>query len=185
MTLSIEALKQIAASPRTPIEQDLAMELISIRELKGEQVPVGYIHDHQLAALMGGNTTVVKPNSAFGETVELFTAPQKPTTEQMIEWLEGMEVSVDVSTGDADHGNRLFGKVTEVSELDGAKNGVILLVQEPEANFTAPQKPVVLLGKGFKRDIIAGMSAPETEWFSRKDVTAAIESAGGIVKDGE
>jgi hypothetical protein len=46
--------------------------------LKGDQVPVGYIHDHQLASLMEGNATTVKPNSAFGETVELFTAQQKP-----------------------------------------------------------------------------------------------------------
>lgn len=53
-------------------------ELIAIRELKGDQVPVGYIHGHQLAALKDGNTTIVKPNSAFGETVELFTTPQKP-----------------------------------------------------------------------------------------------------------
>lgn len=51
------------------------------------------------------------------------------------ELIEGMEVSIDVSTCDADFGNRYFGTVTEVSELDTAKNGYILLVQDAEPNF--------------------------------------------------
>lgn len=46
-----------------------------------------------------------------------------------------MEVSIDVSTCDADLGNRYFGTVTEVLELDTAKNGYILLVQDAEPNF--------------------------------------------------
>lgn len=49
--------------------------------------------------------------------------------------IEGMEVSVDVSTCDADAGRPYFGTVTEISELDGAKNGCILLVQIAEPNF--------------------------------------------------
>lgn len=51
------------------------------------------------------------------------------------ELIEGMEVSIDVSTCDADLGNRYFGTVTEASELDTAKNGYILLVQDAEPNF--------------------------------------------------
>ncbi|EAA8522423.1 hypothetical protein K9W97_003464 [Salmonella enterica] len=51
------------------------------------------------------------------------------------ELIEGMEVSIDVSTCDADAGNRYFGTVTEVSELYTAKNGYILLVQDAEPNF--------------------------------------------------
>ncbi|ENG1192924.1 DUF551 domain-containing protein [Salmonella enterica subsp. enterica serovar Newport] len=51
------------------------------------------------------------------------------------EIIEGMEVSIDVSTCDADAGNRYFGTVTEVSELDTAKNGYILLVQDAKPNF--------------------------------------------------
>ncbi len=46
-----------------------------------------------------------------------------------------MEVSIDVSTCDADFGNRYFGTVTEVSKLDTAKNGYILLVQDAKPNF--------------------------------------------------
>ncbi|EMU5996371.1 ead/Ea22-like family protein [Escherichia coli] len=49
--------------------------------------------------------------------------------------IEGMEVSIDVSTCDADLGNRYFGTVTEALELDTAKNGYILLVQDAEPNF--------------------------------------------------
>ncbi|MDJ7440708.1 DUF551 domain-containing protein [Salmonella enterica] len=59
------------------------------------------------------------------------------------ELIEGMDVSIDVSTCDADAGNRYFGTVTEVSELDIAKNGYILLVQDAEPNFkTAGNSPV-------------------------------------------
>ncbi|HFO4657342.1 TPA: DUF551 domain-containing protein [Escherichia coli] len=56
-------------------------------------------------------------------------------TYNLPELIEGMEVSIDVSTCDADLGNRYFGTVTEVSELDTAKNGYILLVQDAEPNF--------------------------------------------------
>lgn len=56
-------------------------------------------------------------------------------TYNLPELIEGMEVSIDVSTCDADAGNRYFGTVTEVSELDTAKNGHILLVQDAEPNF--------------------------------------------------
>jgi hypothetical protein len=61
--------------------------------------------------------------------------------------VEGMEVSIDVSTGDHDNGNRLFGTVTLAQENQGSKHGLILLVQDPEANFkttTPPAAPVPL-----------------------------------------
>ncbi|HAU6790053.1 TPA: DUF551 domain-containing protein [Salmonella enterica subsp. enterica serovar Taiping] len=56
-------------------------------------------------------------------------------TYELPELIEGMEVSIDVSTCDADFGNRYFGTVTEVSELDTVKNGYILLVQDAKPNF--------------------------------------------------
>ncbi|HAK4777641.1 TPA: DUF550 domain-containing protein [Salmonella enterica] len=63
---------------------------------------------------------------------------------ELPELIEGMEVSVDVSTCDFDAGHRYFGTVTEVSELDTAKNGYILLVQDAEPNFkTAGNSPVI------------------------------------------
>ncbi|EJY9088080.1 DUF551 domain-containing protein [Escherichia coli] len=56
-------------------------------------------------------------------------------TYNLPELIEGMEVSIDVSTCDADLGNRYFGTATEALELDTAKNGYILLVQDAEPNF--------------------------------------------------
>ncbi|WP_441280623.1 hypothetical protein [Tardiphaga sp. 862_B3_N1_1] len=61
--------------------------------------------------------------------------PASPSREQLAALIEGMSVSVDVSTGDHDAGHRYFGTVTEVMENNGDKHGVKLLVQEPEPNF--------------------------------------------------
>lgn len=63
------------------------------------------------------------------------TAEPVSQTYELPELIEGMEVSVDVSTCDFDAGHRYFGTVTEVSELDSAKSGYILLVQDAEPNF--------------------------------------------------
>ena len=52
-------------------------------------------------------------------------------------FIEGMSVSVDVSTGDHDAGNRYFGTVTEVMDAPDDKHGVTLLVQNAEPNFGA------------------------------------------------
>ncbi|EBS1369962.1 DUF3850 domain-containing protein [Salmonella enterica subsp. enterica serovar Braenderup] len=65
-------------------------------------------------------------------------------TYNLPELIEGMEVSIDVSTCDADAGNRYFGTVTEVSELYTAKNGYILLVQDAKPNFDVNGNPPVI-----------------------------------------
>lgn len=53
--------------------------------------------------------------------------------------IEGMSVSVDVSTGDGDAGNRYFGTVTEIMDASSSdKHGVVLLVQDAAANFNPP-----------------------------------------------
>lgn len=67
-------------------------------------------------------------------------------TDRLPELIEGMDVSIDVSTCDADIGNRYFGTVTEVSELDIAKNGYILLVQDAEPNFDVNGNSPVIPG---------------------------------------
>ncbi len=74
----------------------------------------------------------------FGVTVpDLPPLEAEPVSQtyNLPELIEGMEVSIDVSTCDADLGNRYFGTVTEALELDTAKNGYILLVQDAEPNF--------------------------------------------------
>ena len=63
------------------------------------------------------------------------TAKPAIDTGEPLKHIEGMEVSVDVSTCDSDAGHRYFGTVTEISELDTAKNGYILLVQDAKPNF--------------------------------------------------
>ena len=66
--------------------------------------------------------------------------------------IQGMEVSIDVSTGDHDAGHRLFGTVTLVQENQGGKHGLILLVQDPEPNFKAQpeQEPWCMKMNGCK-----------------------------------
>jgi hypothetical protein len=82
------------------------------------------------------------------ETVWLYTAPplaqpaQEPT--DIAALVKGMEVSIDVSTGEHDARHRLFGTVTLAQENQGSKHGLILLVQEPTPNFKVSlvQEPV-------------------------------------------
>ncbi len=74
------------------------------------------------------------------------TAEPVSQTYELPELIEGMEVSVDVSTCDFDAGHRYFGTVTEVSELDSAKSGYILLVQDAEPNFDVNGNSPVIPG---------------------------------------
>ena len=64
---------------------------------------------------------------------------QKPV--DIAKFVEGMEVSIDVSTGDHDSTNRLFGTVTLVQQNQGSKHGLILLVQDPAPNFKPAAQP--------------------------------------------
>lgn len=72
---------------------------------------------------------------AFKLALASLEAEPVSQTYNLPELIEGMEVSIDVSTCDADLGNRYFGTVTEALELDTAKNGYILPVQDAEPNF--------------------------------------------------
>ncbi|EJY9171245.1 DUF551 domain-containing protein [Citrobacter freundii] len=77
--------------------------------------------------------------------IAAFGAEPVISRDELLELIEGMEVSVDVSTCDSDAGHRYFGTVTEISELDTAKNGYILLVQDAKPNFKpAGNSPVAL-----------------------------------------
>ncbi|EHL9728924.1 DUF551 domain-containing protein [Salmonella enterica] len=87
----------------------------------------------------GPGSNVVLPAEEVEELarIALTSLEAEPVSQtyNLPELIEGMEVSIDVSTCDADAGNRYFGTVTEVSELDTAKNGYILLVQDAKPNF--------------------------------------------------
>ncbi|EFA1760786.1 DUF551 domain-containing protein [Escherichia coli] len=87
----------------------------------------------------GPGSNVVLPAEEAEELARIALASQEAEpvsqTYNLPELIEGMEVSIGVSTCDADLGNRYFGTVTEALELDTAKNGYILLVQDAEPNF--------------------------------------------------
>ncbi|MBZ4137543.1 DUF551 domain-containing protein [Escherichia fergusonii] len=83
------------------------------------------------------NTSPYSENLRELARIALASLEAEPVSQtyNLPELIEGMEVSIDVSTCDADLGNRYFGTVTEALELDTAKNGYILLVQDAEPNF--------------------------------------------------
>jgi hypothetical protein len=95
-----------------------------------------FVHLHECteaeAKLYGWKTIYTTPPAAQSAPVQ---------TADIAALVEGMEVSIDVSTGDHDSGNRLFGTVTLAQENQGSKHGLILLVQEPEANFKTTTPP--------------------------------------------
>jgi hypothetical protein len=67
--------------------------------------------------------------------------------DQLADLIEGMEVSVDVSTSEHDAGNRIFGTITEAMDNPGSKHGVILLVQNNiERNFDEPAAAIAAGG---------------------------------------
>ncbi|EBG3127932.1 TPA: DUF551 domain-containing protein [Salmonella enterica subsp. enterica serovar Heidelberg] len=82
-----------------------------------------------------GNSEKLDEVGSWNNHMNTPTAKPAIDTGELLKRIEGMEVSVDISTCDADAGHRYFGTVTEISELDTAKNGYILLVQDAKPNF--------------------------------------------------
>ena len=87
-------------------------------------------YEDHIAALAAGQATAAPATTPQA-------AQQASAGVTLRSMIEGMSVSVDVSTGDHDAGHRYFGTVTEVMECQGDKHGVALLVQDAEPNFTA------------------------------------------------
>lgn len=95
------------------------------------------------------------------ENVPLYTAP--PVLEINKDDYIGLQVSVDVSTCDKDAGQRYFGRVSTITE---SKGEVVLMVEEPEKNFTAPLVPEIKFPQIVSRSEIAGNEVAR-EWFLR------------------
>ncbi|EEV7004256.1 DUF551 domain-containing protein [Escherichia coli] len=118
---------------------------IPICRIEGAHPESGFDEDFQME--QQANTEFIaaaNPATVLALLGELETAKKRiaeleaePVSQayNLPELIEGMEVSIDVSTCDADLGNRYFGTVAEALELDTAKNGYILLVQDAEPNF--------------------------------------------------
>ncbi len=74
---------------------------------------------------------------AAQEAPAAVAGPSGRLSDELRSVIEGMTVSVDVSTGDHDAGHRYFGTVTEVMDDIADKHGVTLLVQDAKPNFAA------------------------------------------------
>jgi hypothetical protein len=117
------------------------------------------------------------------------------TREDLAKLVEGMEVSVDVSTGDHDAGHRYFGTVSEAMDHAGSKHGVILLVQGDVTPNFDPSAVTVDIEKLKQASVQAGVplvvgtvdlkgapvsmgSAPPTDAVTREQVEAWARLAG-------
>ncbi|ENX5290584.1 ead/Ea22-like family protein [Escherichia coli] len=110
----------------------VALALLDERERNQQYIKSRDQENEDIALTVG--RLRVELEAAKKRIAELEAEPVSQTY-NLPELIEGMEVSIDVSTCDADLGNRYFGTVTEALELDTAKNGYILLVQDAEPNF--------------------------------------------------
>lgn len=118
---------------------ETVLALLDEREAKDKVLSAQDNHINQQADRI---ESLEKKNGELGRALEaaekrIAELEAEPVSQayNLPELIEGMEVSIDVSTCDADLGNRYFGTVTEALELDTAKNGYILLVQDAEPNF--------------------------------------------------
>lgn len=125
---------------------------------------------------------------AFVAAIEraLLAAPAAPAptmTDAMRTFIEGMSVSVDVSTGEHDAGNRYYGLVTEVMDDPDDKHGVTLLVQgdvrpnfKPAAQARGPVAHVPVHprnGPLWADTIPAGSNFQRSEHYPRMALYAA------------
>ncbi|MEE9883593.1 ead/Ea22-like family protein [Escherichia coli] len=114
------------------VTPSIVLELLDERERNQQYIKRRDQENEEIALTVG--KLRVELEAAKKRIAELEAEPVSQAY-NLEELIEGMEVSIDVSTCDADLGNRYFDTVTEVLELDTAKNGYILLVQDAEPNF--------------------------------------------------
>ena len=150
--------------PAAPVQEPAALDALVKEEMR-------YYHDGHYLDSSDAKYQLLSFAHRISKSVRASTPPAAhPTTEEssavaapvqpvdIATLVEGMEVSIDVSTGEHDSGNRLFGSVTLVQQNQGSKHGLILLVQEPEANFKTaapPAAPVQSLPFGVGGGLVA------------------------------
>ncbi|EBR8769732.1 DUF551 domain-containing protein [Salmonella enterica subsp. enterica serovar Poona] len=132
-----EELARIALAALEAASEPVVPESISVRQAISALESADCVTTIGQAYKMGWNAC---------RAAMLHGAEPVSQTYNLPELIEGMEVSIDVSTCDADAGHRYFGTVTEVSELDTAKNGYILLVQDAKPNFDVNGNSPVIPG---------------------------------------
>lgn len=105
-------------------------------------------------------------------------------SDELRDFIEGMSVSIDVSTSDASAGRRYFGTVTEVMDDRNDRHGVTLLVQDAEPNFKA-ENPVSSAAIEALRDVDhvvtqwreSGRDPAYAQWLTLQDVVRAALAA--------
>lgn len=122
----------------------------------------------------GANADVDHPLRKAWEACREVVTHEQPTGARMDDdtrsFIEGMSVSVDVSTGENDAGHRLFGTVSEAMDDSTSKHGVVLLVHDLESNFDAtpvfivdhvgssygpgPEHPTVVVGHSANTEVL-------------------------------
>ena len=117
------AFANVTAHPAPVVPDEIALAIETLKQKLVECNRYNYCADAVKGVEDACRAAMLQSNQPVSQTYNL------------PELIEGMEVSIDVSTCDADLGNRYFGTVTEALELDTAKNGYILLVQDAEPNF--------------------------------------------------
>lgn len=104
-----------------------ALEVISLRpKEKNENKEVAKIKNYAKHALRTGSPVI----------------GYEGMSDELRDFLKGMAISVDISTGEDDYDHRLFGTVCEVMDCREEKNGVIFLVHDPRPNFNNDKKIV-------------------------------------------
>lgn len=91
----------------------------------------------------------------------IYGATPALTRDAIADLVEGMSVSVDVSTCEDDAGHRYFGTVTEAMHDPDDKHGLTLLVQNAEPNFVAAR--------------LSGMAAVVPEGYKLVPLTPTLE----------
>lgn len=158
--------------------------------------PVSLDRLHQISEILskaaaqsdGGNLGYAMADAVkvIDGAIASFGAEPVISRDELLELIEGMEVSVDVSTCDADAGHRYFGTVTEISELETAKNGFILLVQDAKPNFkqagnspVTPDGYVLVPIEPTENMIINGFESEPDEFFSKSEEWDAYQEMSG------
>ncbi|MDJ4031936.1 DUF551 domain-containing protein [Salmonella enterica] len=122
--------------PRAPVVPEECKEAPAyVKALTKEGAYIYGFNACRAAMQSFGNSEKLDEVGSWNNHMNTPTAKPAIDTGELLKRIEGMEVSVDISTCDADAGHRYFGTVTEISELDTAKNGYILLVQDAKPNF--------------------------------------------------
>lgn len=121
--------------PAEPVSALTDEQIVSVLASLGTDAEKSRYEDNPVLQV---RTTVPGIRNIFAALLAASPAKVEPTGRMATEqrrWIEGMSVSLDVSTGEHDADHRYYGVVSEVMDCDGDKHGVTLLVYDAKPNF--------------------------------------------------